>query len=143
VSAAAIGGLVSGAGIGAAQWALLRRRGVGVGWVPATALGLAAGLAVGAAIVSYRTDVTSLALMGALSGLAVGMAQGATFRDTPRMLGWSAITAVLFALGWVITTAFGIDVEEQWVNFGLSGCLTLAFLQSIVIGAFVPAKATS
>ena len=38
-------------------------------WIPATAVGLGAGLAAGAALVSYRTDITSLALMGAVSGL--------------------------------------------------------------------------
>ena len=52
VSAAAVGGVVTGAGLGAAQWALLRRRGVSVRWIPATALGLAVGLAIGAPLVS-------------------------------------------------------------------------------------------
>jgi uncharacterized membrane protein (UPF0136 family) len=32
VSAAVLGGVVTGAGIGAAQWALLRHRGVGIRW---------------------------------------------------------------------------------------------------------------
>ena len=90
MSAAVLGGVVTGAGIGAAQWALLRRRGVGVGWIPATAAGLGVGLAVGAALVSYRTDITSLAVMGAVSGLGVGIAQGAMLGNTKRMLGWSA-----------------------------------------------------
>jgi hypothetical protein len=139
VPSAVLGGVVSGAGIGVAQWALLRRRGVGVSWIPATAVGLGSGLAVGAALVSYRTDVTSLAVMGAVSGLAVGAAQGATLRDAKRMVAWSAATAGLWALGWVVTTAIGIDVEEQWVNFGAAGCLTLAFLQSVLIGSIVPA----
>lgn len=143
MQAAAIGGLVSGTGIGAAQWALLRRRGVGPSWVAATAVGLGSGLAVGAATVSYRTDVTSLAVMGAMSGLGVGIAQGLTLRDVKLTLGWAAATAALFALGWVVTTAGGIDVEEQWVNFGLYGCVTLAFLQSTIIGAFVPETAAS
>jgi hypothetical protein len=140
-SSAILAGLVAGAGIGTVQWVLLRHRGVGVGWVPATAVGLSAGLAVGASIVSFRTDVTSLAVMGAVSGLGMGGAQGAMLRDAKRMLVWSLATAALWALGWPITVAFGIDVEEQWVNFGASGCLTFAFLQSMIIGAFVPAKA--
>ena len=93
VSAAVLGGVVTGAGLGAAQWALLRRRGIGVGWIAATAGGLGLGLAVGAALVSYRTDITSLVVMGAVSGLGVGMAQGAMLGNTKRMLGWSAATA--------------------------------------------------
>jgi hypothetical protein len=142
VPSAVLNGVITGAGIGGAQWALLRHRDVGVTWIPATAVGLGAGLATGAAIVSYRTDITSLAVMGAVSGLGVGLAQGSTLRDGPRMLGWSALTAGLFALGWTVTTAGGIDVSQQWPVFGAYGCFTVALLQSTVIGAFVPATST-
>jgi hypothetical protein len=135
--------MIAGSGIGAAQWALLRRRGVSVAWIPATAAGLGAGLAAGAALVSYRTDITSLAVMGAVSGLGVGIAQGATFRNPKRALGWTVATAALWALGWTVTTLGGIDVDEQWVVFGAYGCLTLAVLQSTFIGAFIPAKAVA
>jgi hypothetical protein len=140
VPAAVLNGVIAGAGIGTAQWALLRRRGVGISWIAVTAVGLGTGLAVGAALVSYRTDITSLVIMGAVSGLAVGIAQGMTLGDTKRTLGWSAATAALWALGWTVTTAGGIDVSQQWAVFGAYGCLTLAFLQSMIIGAFVPAK---
>ena len=143
VSSAALNGVITGAGIGAAQWALLRHRDVSVAWIAATAAGLATGLAVGAALVSYRTDITSLAVMGAVSGLGVGIAQGATFGDAKRILGWSVTTAALFALGWTITTAGGIDVDQQWAVFGAYGCATLAFLQSTFIGKFVPAKSVT
>jgi hypothetical protein len=141
VSAAVLGGVVTGAGIGAAQWALLRRRGVGVGWLPATAVGLGVGLAVGAALVSYRTDITSLVVMGAVSGLGVGLAQGAMLGNTKRMLGWAAATAALWAVGWSVTTAGGISVDNQFVVFGAYGAITSTFLQSMIIGSFVPAKA--
>jgi hypothetical protein len=143
VPAALLNGVIAGAGIGAAQWALLRTRGVSVAWIPATAVGLGAGLAAGAAAVSYRTDITSLAVMGAVSGLAVGVAQGAILGDARRTLGWIAVNGALWALGWTITTAVGIDVSQQWAVFGAAGCVTLAFLQSTVIGAFVPALADS
>jgi hypothetical protein len=141
VSAAVLNGVIAGAGIGAAQWALLRRRGVNLSWVATTAVGLGVGLAVGAALVSYRTDITSLVVMGAMSGLGVGIAQGAAFGDARRMLGWGVATAALWAVGWTVTTAVGIDVSQQWAVFGAAGCLTLAFLQSVIIGAFVPAEA--
>jgi hypothetical protein len=97
-------------------------------------------LALGAALVSYRTDITSLAVMGAASGLGVGIAQGALFGDAKRTLGWSVATTALFALGWTVTTAGGIDVGQQWAVFGAYGCTTLAFLQSTFIGSFLPAK---
>jgi hypothetical protein len=139
-SGAILNGLIAGTGIGAAQWALLRHRGVGPTWVPVTGVGLGAGLAAGAALVSYRTDITSLAVMGACSGLGVGIAQGATLRDVTRTLGWTLATAALFALGWTVTTAGGIDVSQQWAVFGAYGCLTLALLQSTILDAFVPPK---
>jgi hypothetical protein len=143
VPAALLNGVIAGGGIGAAQWALLRHRGVSVIWVIATAVGLGAGLATGAALVSYETDIGSLATMGAVCGLAVGVAQGATLRNATRLLGWAAVNAALWALGWTVTTAGGIDVSQQWAVFGAYGCLTLAFLQSTVVGAFVPASENS
>ena len=143
VPGALLNGVIAGAGIGAAQWALLRHRDVHASWIGATAAGMATGLALGAALVSYRTDITSLALMGAITGLGVGIAQGATFRNATRMLGWGVATAGLFALGWTVTTAGGIDVSQQWAVFGAYGCTTLALLQSTFIGSFVPATATT
>jgi hypothetical protein len=143
VSGAVLNGVIAGAGIGAGQWALLRHRDVSPAWIAASSAGLGTGLALGAALVSYRTDITSLAVMGAVSGLGVGIAQGATFGDTKRMLAWSAATTALFALGWTATTAGGIDVSQQWALFGAFGCITVAFLQSMIIDTFVPAKAVT
>ena len=99
VPAAVLNGVIAGTGIGAAQWALLRHRGVSLIWIAATAVGLGAGLAAGAALVSYETDITSLAVMGAVSGLGVGIAQGATLATAKRTLGWIAANSVLWALG--------------------------------------------
>ena len=140
VPSAALNGVIAGTGIGAAQWALLRHRGVSRAWIAATAVGMGGGLAAGASLVSYRTDITSLALMGAVTGLGVGIAQGATLGNAKRALSWSAATTLLFALGWTITTAGGIDVSQQWAVFGAYGCITLAFLQSTFIGSSIPAK---
>jgi hypothetical protein len=141
VSAAVLGGVVTGSGLGAAQWALLRRRGIGARWIPATAAGLGVGLAAGAALVSYRTDITSLVVMGAVSGLGVGLAQGTMLGKTRRMLGWSVVTAALWAVGWSVTTAGGISVDQQFVVFGAYGAISSTFLQSMIIGSFIPAKA--
>jgi hypothetical protein len=140
VSAALVGGVVTGAGIGAAQWAMLRH-GVSLTWVAATAAGLGVGLAAGAALVSYRTDISSLAIMGAVSGLGVGVAQGAVLGDARRVLLWTAATAALWAIGWTATTAGGISVEEQFVVFGAYGAIASTFLQSTFIGWFIPATA--
>lgn len=140
VPPALLGGVIAGAGIGAAQWALLRHRGVSRTWIPATGAGLGVGLALGAALVSYRTDITSLALMGAVCGLAVGIAQGAAFGSVKRLLGWTLATASLWALGWTVTTAGGISVEDQFVVFGAYGATALAFLQSFIVRTFAPTE---
>lgn len=135
------GGLITGAGLGAAQWALLRLRGIKTNWIGATAVSLAVGLAVGAAVVSYRTDLASLALMGAISGLAVGLAQGVLLGGLKRGLLWTLLTAALWTLGWTITTVAGISVEDQFTVFGISGAAAFAILQTLVIDFFVPSKA--
>src|SRR3954464_580656 len=63
VGAALAGGLIAGAVIGAAQWLALRRL-VPSLWVAATSFGMAAGLAVGAALVDYEISRANLVVMG-------------------------------------------------------------------------------
>ena len=86
-------------------------------WILATAVGFAAGLGVGSAVVSYRTDISTLAVMGAITGLAIGVAQGITFADNRRMLLWGVATSGLYALGWCATTLGGISVDKQFMVF--------------------------
>ena len=78
---ALIGGAITGAGVGFVQWLFLRRDlGVGTMWIPATGVALAAGLGVGAPVVDYETSLGSLVVMGAISGVPVGVAQGLLLR---------------------------------------------------------------
>ena len=71
----------------------------------ATAVALGIGLTVGAALVGFETDRVSLAVMGAVSGLAVGLAQaGAVRSGLSSVLTWGGTTAALWALGWVISS---------------------------------------
>ena len=39
-----------------------------------------------------------------------------------------------------MTTSAGIDVEDQWPVFGISGALVVAVLQSVLINRLVPAS---
>jgi hypothetical protein len=142
-AAAVLGGLVTGALLGAAQWGLLRRHGIGPAWIAATAIGLAGGLAAGAALVSYETSLGALAAMGAVSGLGVGMAQARLLGSTGRRVAWSLLTAMVWALGWTVSTSIGIAVEDQFVVFGISGALACAAVQSTVVRSFVPATVAS
>src|SRR5687767_4790640 len=71
---ALLSGAVAGVVIGAGMWLALGRA-VPVSWIPLTAAGLAAGLALGGALVGYRTGIVDLVVMGAVSGLGVGISQ--------------------------------------------------------------------
>jgi hypothetical protein len=128
---ALVAGLITGAVLGAGQWLPLRRRGVSTRWIGATAVGMGVGLTAGAALVGYRTDRPSLAVMGLVSGAAVGLAQGFTVGRVPV---WTAATSVLFALGWMVTASAGINVDLQFPVFGLFGALVVAMFQSLFVG---------
>ncbi len=131
--AAALDGAVTGAVLGFGQWLLLRRRGVTIRWAWNTAVGLGIGLTVGGALVGFETDRVSLAVMGAVSGLAVGLAQaGAVRAGMSSVLTWGGATAALWALGWVISS-YVIDPADQWPVFGASGALVVTFVQSMFI----------
>jgi hypothetical protein len=132
---ALFGGALTGAGIGFAQWLLLRRSiAIGPEWIAATGVGLAVGLAVGAMVVGYETTTSQLAIMGAISGAFVGLAQGLLLRNTfSHWYVWVIAMPVFWALGWVVTDAAGIHVEEQFIAFGLSGTLLFAIGSGLVL----------
>ena len=130
-SHAVLGGLITGVVLGAVQsWGLRFGRHELIAWTVATALGLAVGLALGAALVEFGTSMRDLALQGAVTGAMVGLAQATVLR---RQLGrlafaWPFYLAGAWAVGWVVTTAGGIAVEDQFTTFGSFGALTVAFL---------------
>jgi hypothetical protein len=74
VWAALVGGLIAGLIIGVAEWFALRRW-VSWLWIVATSIGMAAGLTAGAALVGYGISRGDLLLMGAVTGLGVGVLQ--------------------------------------------------------------------
>jgi hypothetical protein len=74
VGTALVGGLIAGAIIGVAEWLALRRW-VSWLWIAATSIGMAAGLTAGAALVDYGISRGDLVLMGAVTGVGVGVLQ--------------------------------------------------------------------
>jgi len=74
VGTALAGGLITGVVIGAAEWFALRRW-VSWLWIAATTIGMAAGLTAGAALVDYGISRGDLVLMGAVTGVGVGVLQ--------------------------------------------------------------------
>lgn len=134
-SAAIAGGAISGAVLGLVQWLGMRHTGPSASrWIVATALGFAGGLAAGAAAVDYRTDIGSLATQGAICGAIVGVAQATVLAGAlgRLALAWPPLLAGLWALGWTITTAAGIDVEAQYTVFGSSGAIVVTAATSVL-----------
>jgi len=137
VATALAGGLITGAILGAAQaWGLGRSGPGALRWTAATAAGLAIGLGIGATCVGFRTSLAVLVVQGAVCGLAVGTAQALALR---RGLGlgriafaWPAALAAIWALGWAITCAAGIAVNEQFTVFGSSGAAAVTVLTLIL-----------
>jgi hypothetical protein len=134
---ALIGGAVTGAGIGFVQWMFLRRDlNISPVWIVATGIALAVGLSIGAAVVGYETSAGQLAIMGAISGAPVGIAQGILLRDRFSLWhAWMVAMPALFALGWVTTESFGIDVANQFTVFGASGCIVFGLLSGLLLMA--------
>ena len=135
VGRALVGGLVTGAIIGAAGWFALRKR-VSWFWIPATAVGMAVGLTAGAALVDYGIDRGDLLLMGAVTGIGVGALQALVLaRD--RISGaywWPVATPLAWALGWLATSyVITANVDERFTIFGLGGALLFALVTWLVL----------
>ena len=137
--AALTGGAAAGLVIGAGQALVSRRRLDPRRWIPATAVGMGIGLFLGAAAVGYRTSLASLALMGAITGVALGIAQTIALpRTARRRWAWAAAMPALWALGWTVTTLGGIDVDLQFTNFGAYGAVTFAALSGLLLQIIAP-----
>lgn len=132
---AVLGALVTGTVLGAAQaFGLRLDRRAAVPWIVATALGLAAGLAIGSAVVDHHTELGDLVVQGLVSGASVGLLQGALVvrRGHPMGYVWPAYLAGAWALGWTLTTLVGVQVEDQFTVFGAAGAVTVTALTSVL-----------
>jgi hypothetical protein len=129
------GGLITGAVLGAVQvWAMGPRGPRALAWCLATAVGMMAGVAAGAALVDYRTDLASLVVQGAVSGAVVGTAQAVVLAPRLKALAlvWPFFLSGTFAVGWAVTTSAGIDVDKQFTLFGSSGALVATLLTAVL-----------
>jgi hypothetical protein len=136
VMPALIGGALTGAGVGFAQWLMLRRNlRVGPEWIAATSVGLAVGLAIGAIVVGYETTTSQLAIMGAIQGAFVGIAQGMVLRHKFSLWHlWMVAMPLFFSIGWVVTDVV-IDSGQQFTVFGASGAVVFAILSGLLLMA--------
>jgi hypothetical protein len=145
VDAALVGGAITGAGLAAVEWwAAKGALGRAAAWIGGSAVGYAVGLAAGAALVGYETDLGALALMGLVSGAALGAAQGLVLARQGRRalaLPWALAMPVLFALGWSAASVTGIGVDDQFTVFGAGGALLFTLLSGLLLARFTPARA--
>jgi hypothetical protein len=135
VATALAGGLLAGAVIGAAQWLALRRLVPWV-WIAATSIGMAVGLAAGAALVDYGISRGDLVLMGAVTGALVGGLQALVLarQRIPGAVWWAVANPPAWALGWLVTSyVISSNVDEQFPNFGASGALLFALLTGLLL----------
>jgi hypothetical protein len=129
------GGLIAGAVIGTAGWFVLREQ-VSWLWIPATATGMALGLAVGAALVDYGIDRGDLLLMGAVTGLGVGVLQALVLmrHGVAGAFWWALANPPAWALGWLVTSyVITANVKEQFPVFGGSGALVFGLLTWLLL----------
>jgi hypothetical protein len=144
VDAALVGGAITGAGIGAVEWwAAKGALGRPAVWISASTVGYAAGLAAGAALVGYDTELGTLAVMGLISGAVLGGAQGLVLAQQGRRglaVPWALAMPVIFALGWCASTGIGVDVDDQFTVFGAAGAVVFMLLSGLVLARFTPAR---
>jgi hypothetical protein len=138
--AALVGGALTGAVLGAVQWwAADGELGRPAPWIGSSAGGYAAGLAVGAALVDYNTDLGALAVMGLVSGAALGAAQAIVLArrgDTRLARAWGAAMPLLFALGWCVSSVIGVNVDDQFTVFGAGGAIVFMLLSGLLLASF-------
>jgi hypothetical protein len=135
VGAALAGGLIAGAIIGAAEWFVLRRW-ISWLWILATTAGMAVGLAAGAALVDYGIDRGDLALMGAVTGVGVGVLQALVLarHRIPGAFWWAVANPPAWALGWFVSSyVIARNIAERFPIFGASGAIVFGLLTWLLL----------
>jgi hypothetical protein len=142
--AALAGGAVTGAVIGLAQGLLSSRRLPVVRWTIASAVGTSVGLAAGGTLVGFGTSLGELVVMGAATGMALGLAQCWVLpRRAAHRWVWAAAMPAIWAAGWTVTTLFGVDVDRHYTTFGATGALTVSLLTGMLLGWLLPPSRSS
>jgi hypothetical protein len=126
------GGLIVGLVVGLIQFYVLKKFGISVIWVLATAVAVMLAALVNSLIFSFKFNSESLTGMGLVAGLLVGFAQAfSQSRDVKFVLVWTIATSFAWAFAWLITSKVIVDPEAQYHIFGSSGALVATVLLGI------------
>jgi hypothetical protein len=139
VGAALVGGLIAGITIGAAEWWALRRW-VSWLWIAATSLGMATGLTAGAALVDYETGRGDLLVVGAVTGLGVGVLQALVLarHRTSGAWWWAVANPPAWAVGWLVSSyVISANIDERFTNFGASGAVVFGLLTWLLLAVLI------
>ncbi|MGH2815211.1 MAG: hypothetical protein ACRDLC_08645, partial [Actinomycetota bacterium] len=85
-------------------------------------------------LVDFRTGLADLAIQGAVCGAAVGSLQAVVLRPLlgRRALAWPVALSAVWAAGWTITAAAGVQVDQQFAVFGSSGAIVATALTAVL-----------
>jgi hypothetical protein len=137
--AALVGGAIAGAIFGAAEWLVLRHW-ISRLWIVASSAGMALGLTAGAVLVDYGIDRGDVVLLGALTGLGVGVAQALVLarQRVAGALWWALANPPAWALGWLVTSyVISTNVKERFTNFGAAGALVFGLLTWLLLATLL------
>ena len=137
--AALVGGAIAGAIFGAAEWLVLRHW-ISQLWIAASSAGMALGLTAGAVLVDYGIDRGDVVLLGALTGLGVGVAQALVLarQRVAGALWWALANPPAWALGWLVTSyVISTNVKERFTNFGAAGALVFGLLTWLLLATLL------
>ena len=143
VPAALVSGLVAGAAIGFAQAsALALRTQALLLWVSATAAALAVALGLVTAAIGQIETSSEAIVLGVVSGVLIGAAQGALLMraGVANAWLWLAATGVAWAVGWLITSSVGVALAPGWPVYGLSGAVVSQIITGVALWRLVPSR---
>jgi len=143
VPAAVVSGLVAGAAIGFAQASALRLHSLAVALrVGATAAALAVALGLVTGATGQIETTTEAIVLGVVSGALIGVAQVALLMraGVPSAWAWIPVTAVAWAVGWLITASVGVALAPGWPVYGLSGALASQVITGVALWRLVPSR---
>ena len=93
-------------------------------------------MAAGAPLVGYGTGPGHLAVQGAVTGLAIGVLQALVLRQSRGAINglwWALAMPPLWTVGWLVTWAGRIDVDQQFFNFGAYGAIAFTILSGLLL----------